>query len=166
VRTPPGPSAILIAPEPPGHLYWSVVHRTIAGIVVGAVAAAIVLGVDGLFTRFSGGTGFHPLLTVELKTYDWRLARTARPSTARRDLVLVEIDEYSLRNLQPNAGRWPWPRVVHALLLDYLARAPAAVIAYDVNFAESDTRIGFKFGGSAISGEESDQALAENHQSF
>ena len=134
-------------------------QKLVAGIVVGAVAAAIVLGVDLLLTTFSDETGSHPLQTLELKTYDWRLARTVRPSTARKDLALVEIDEYSLRNLQPNAGRWPWPRAVHSMLIDYLARAPASLVAYDVNFAEADTRTGFEFVGSILSGAESDQAL-------
>lgn len=127
-------------------------HRTVAGLVVGAAAAALVVGLDLLF---------HPFQTIELKTYDWRLARTAQPETARQDLVLVEIDEYSLRNLQPNAGRWPWPRAVHSMLLDYLARAPAKIVAYDINFAEPDTRIGFEFGGAVWSGAESDQAFVD-----
>jgi adenylate cyclase len=138
------------------------VQKAVAGIVIGMAAAALILGLDGLFNRLSGGSGFHPLQTIELKTYDWRLSRTAQPSTARADLALVEIDEYSLRNLQPNAGRWPWPRVVHSMLLDYLARAPAKIVAYDVNFAESDTRVGFDFGGTTWSGAESDRALAES----
>ena len=97
-------------------------------------------------TCSSGGTGVNPLQTVELKTYDWRLTRTARPETARQDIVLVEIDEFSIRNLQPYAGRWPWPRVVHSMLLDYLSRAPAKVIVYDVNFAEPDGQGSFEFG--------------------
>ena len=100
--------------------------------------------------------------TVELKTYDWRLARTARPETARQDIVLVEIDEFSLRNLEPYAGRWPWPRVVHSMLLDYLARGPAKVIAYDVNFAEPDDQGSFEFGSATLSGAESDQYLADS----
>ena len=108
------------------------------------------------------GSGRHPLQVAELKTYDWRLTRTARPETARKDIALVEIDEYSLRNLQPYAGRWPWPRVVHAMLVDYLARAPARIIVYDVNFAEPDTRRGFDFAGGTLSGVESDQALVES----
>ena len=119
-----------------------------------------MLAVDLLFTRFT--SGLHPLEAVELRTYDWRLSHTARPDTARQDIALVEIDEYSLRNLQPNAGRWPWPRAVHSLLIDYLARAPAKVIAYDVNFAEADTRRGFDFGDGTWSGAESDQALADS----
>ncbi len=120
-----------------------------AGLLVGGAAAAIVVAADVLFTAFSAG-GAHPLETVELKT------------SARTDIALVEIDEYSLRNLQPNAGRWPWPRAVHSMLIDYLARAPAKVIAYDVNFAEADTRRGFDFGDGTWSGSESDRALADS----
>ena len=53
-----------------------------AGILVGLGAAGIVLAADLLFTMSSRGS-LHPLQTVELKTYDWRLSHTARPDTAR-----------------------------------------------------------------------------------
>jgi adenylate cyclase len=133
--------------------------KGVAGLLVGLSAAALVLGTDLLSGAGAGGSGLHPLQTVELKTYDWRLTRTARPETARKEIALIEIDEYSLRNLQPYAGRWPWPRVVHAMLLEYLTRAPAKMIVYDVNFAEADTRTGFDYGGDTLSGARSDQAL-------
>src|SRR5581483_6962984 len=106
------------------------------------------------------GTALTPFDAVELKTYDWRLAHTARPDTARPDIALVEIDEYSLRNLQPYVGGWPWPRAVHSLLIDFLARAPAKLIAYDINFSAADTRNGFDVGGATLSGSSSDRALA------
>ena len=48
------------------------------------------------------------------------------------------------------------------MLLDYLQRAPAKVIAYDVSFAEADTRSGFEFGGDTWSGQESDAALIDS----
>ena len=89
------------------------VRKAVAGLLIGRVRAGLVLALTDL-------DAFH---TVELKTYDWRLSRTAEPSTARKDIALVEIDEYSLRNLQQHAGRWPWPRVVHASLIDYLVAA-------------------------------------------
>jgi adenylate cyclase len=142
-----------------------VVNEIISGLFVGLLAAAIILGADQLFTSINGEAGFNPLTTFELKTFDWRLSATARPETARKDIALVEIDETSLRDLQDNAGRWPWPRAVHMLLLDYLARAPAKVVAYDVNFAEPDTRRGFDFGGGTISGKESDDQLVESVRS-
>jgi adenylate cyclase len=135
--------------------------KGVAGLLVGLGAAALVLGTDLLSGAGAAGSGLHPLRTIELKTYDWRLTRTARPGTARKDITLIEIDEYSLRNLQPYAGRWPWPRVVHAMLLEYLARAPAKIIVYDVNFAEADTRTGFDYAGDTLSGAASDQALVK-----
>ena len=136
-------------------------RKAIAGLVLGLGAGALVLGLALGFARQSAGS-VDPLQSIEFRTYDWRLTRTARPETARRDLALVEIDEYSLRNLQPNAGRWPWPRAVHSMLIDFLQRAPATVIAYDVSFAEADTREGFAFGGDTVSGAESDQAFIDS----
>jgi len=133
-----------------------------AGLLVGLASGAAVLGADLLSGALVQGSGGHPLQIAELKTYDWRLTETARPETARKDIALVEIDEYSLRNLQPYAGRWPWPRVVHAMLIDYLARAPAKLVAYDVNFAEPDSRRGFDFGGDTMSGADSDRALVDS----
>ena len=99
--------------------------------------------------------------TVELKTYDWRLARTADPSTARKDIALVEIDEYSLRNLQQHAGRWPWPRVVHASLIDYLNRGKPKLIVYDVLFADADCAVDSHMAATRGRGAESDKALAD-----
>ncbi len=126
-------------------------RKAAAGLLIGVCAAAIVLAL----------TNLGAFQTVELKTYDWRLARTADPSTARKDIALVEIDEYSLRNLQQHAGRWPWPRVVHASLIDYLNRGKPKLIVYDVLFADEDLRVGFPYGGDTWSGPESDKALAD-----
>ncbi len=123
-------------------------RKAAAGLLAGLCAAAMVLAL----------TDVEAFRTVELKTYDWRLSHTADPSSARKDIALVEIDEYSLRNLQPNAGRWPWPRFVHANLIEYLNRGKPAMIVYDINFAEADDRT-FRFGGETMSGEESDKAL-------
>jgi adenylate cyclase len=138
------------------------VRKAVAGILIGLGAGAAVLAVDLLLTAATGGLGSNPLRRAELITYDWRLTHTARPETARQDIALVEIDEYSLRNLQKVAGRWPWPRAVHSMLVDYLAAAPAKVIAYDVDFAEADTRKGFDFGDSTWSGAQSDDELVKS----
>ena len=126
-------------------------RKAAAGLLIGVCAAAIIIAL----------TNLEAFRTVELKTYDWRLTRTADPSTARKDIALVEIDEYSLRNLQQHAGRWPWPRVVHASLIDYLNRGKPKLIVYDVLFADEDLRVGFPYGGDTWSGRESDKALAD-----
>ncbi len=47
---------------------------------------------------------------------------------------IVDIDEASLSRI----GQWPWPRTVMRDLLDKLGQAGAAVVAFDVQFAEAD----------------------------
>lgn len=136
--------------------------RAIPGLFIGVCSAVLVLAFAELFAGVAGTTGQNPFETVELKTYDWRMASTARPGTARPEMALVEIDEASLRNLEPNAGKWPWPRIVHSLVIDYLAAAKPMLIAYDVNFAEADRREGFKMGEDTMSGEASDQAFIDS----
>ncbi len=49
------------------------------------------------------------------------------------EIVVVAIDNDSLAAL----GRWPWPRALHAQMLDRLAAAKPAAIAYDVLFTEA-----------------------------
>ena len=54
------------------------------------------------------------------------------PQPVSSDIVVVEIDNASIERL----GRWPWPRNVHASLLEQLARAKPAAVIYDVLFTE------------------------------
>src|SRR5215213_4142063 len=115
------------------------------------VAAALLAGVFGLL-------GF--IRNIELQTYDLRVAATARPSAPAKDVVLISIDDESIRRMEPVLGRWPWPRLAHATVIDYLAAAGAKVIAYDILFAERDIRK-FMVGDQEWSGDESDAALVE-----
>ena len=116
------------------------------------LAAAVLAGVLGLldFTE-----------RIELQTYDLRVQATAQPSTPSNDILLIAIDNESLRRMEPLVGRWPWPRLVHATVIDYLAAAGARVIGYDVLFAERDLRT-FNVGDTEWTGEESDAALVES----
>ncbi len=98
--------------------------------------------------------------TIELKTYDWRMRATADPAGARSDIVLIEIDEQSIRTLAPYLGRWPWPRTVHAHLLNFLERARPRVVLYDILFGEPD-RSTFTIGDDKWTGEQSDRDLAD-----
>lgn len=60
----------------------------------------------------------------------WRLGASSK---AERRVVLVDIDEKSLRALGP----WPWPRSTMSELSDKLSAAGAAVQAYDIIFSDS-----------------------------
>jgi adenylate cyclase len=98
---------------------------------------------------------------IELQTYDLRVAATARPSAPSPNIVLIAIDNESIRRMEPLVGRWPWPRLVHATVIDYLAAAGAKVIGYDVLFPERDIRK-FMVGDTEWTGDESDAALVES----
>ncbi len=126
-----------------------VVRRISAGVAIGVGAWLVALGLGR--AEFLG--------TIELKTYDLRMRAAVRPETARQDIVLVEINESTLRRLEPNAGRWPWPRAIYASAVDFMARAGVRVTAIDILFQERDTREGFDYGGAKWSGAESDAAL-------
>ena len=76
----------------------------------------------------------------------WHAARFAPDP----DVVLVDIDEKSLAAMQPEAGRFPWPREVYAELLRGLMPQKPRAIVFDIMFSEPD-----KFRP------QSDQAFAE-----
>lgn len=128
----------------------SILRKLAAGVALGSGAVALALLLSLL--PFVQG--------MELRTYDLRLERTARPSGPAADITLIVIDDDSIRRMEPLVGRWPWPRLVHATLLEYLGRTSARVILYDVLFAEAD-RQRFTYGDQEWTGAESDQALVD-----
>lgn len=130
------------------------VRKVVAGLLLGLGAAIAVwlLALPGWI---------EPL---ELKTYDWRIRHAVSdPPRVHPDILLVEINDTSIRDLAPHFGRWPWPRVGIASLISFLNRGPAKVIAVDVGFLEAQRNITFRIGdeGPEITGEASDAALAE-----
>jgi adenylate cyclase len=76
--------------------------------------------------------------TLELKTVDARFRLLGDQGVASNDIVLVAIDDASLKTLEPAVGRWPWPRDTHALLVDYLERAGARLVVFDLLLTERD----------------------------
>lgn len=70
----------------------------------------------------------------ELDAVDWRF-RIRGVEKAHPSLVLVIIDDFSLEAI----GQWPWPRSVHAVLLDVLSRYSPRFIFYDTLFTEASS---------------------------
>ena len=62
--------------------------------------------------------------------YDMASPFYAAPADDR--LLIVEIDDATLAS----QGRWPWPRALHAQVLDRLKAAAPAAILYDILFIE------------------------------
>lgn len=83
----------------------------------GGLAAAFVIVVG----RLISSTSYAPL---ELSLYD-RVMRAA-PAHPSPQIVIVAVDDASLAKL----GAWPWPRDVHASLVDRLSSDGARVVAF------------------------------------
>jgi len=73
---------------------------------------------------------------MELKAFDLLSVITA-PRKSSLPITIVGIDEASFTQV---GKRWPWPRDMHARLVDRLAQSGAAVIAFDVMFPEPATK--------------------------
>lgn len=83
------------------------------------------------------GSGF--LTTLDNKLGDYLLAEDAKNRPHPADIVLVTIDQKSLEDMNEEAGAWPWPRAIHAELIDGLSRYGVRAIAFDILFNEADT---------------------------
>jgi adenylate cyclase len=94
-----------------------------AAVVAAAVGAAVAAHAAGI------------LHDTELKSVDLRF-QIRGPEKARRDVVLVAVDNKTLSvlNSQP-----PYRRSVHARMIDFLHRAGARVIGYDIQFVGTTT---------------------------
>jgi signal transduction histidine kinase/CHASE2 domain-containing sensor protein len=77
--------------------------------------------------------GLGALPPIEHRLMDLRFGLIQRPASG--DLVVVEIDNASLAAL----GVWPWPRDLHATVIDRLTAAGARGIAMDVDFSSAST---------------------------
>ena len=71
---------------------------------------------------------------VDNLLYD--LGQKLHHQVAPDDVIIVAVDEDSLSRI----GRWPWPRKVHADLINRLKQEGAAVIGLDIIFSEPDLR--------------------------
>ena len=103
--------------------------------------AVVSLGIAGVFAALSFTAAWK---RVELKGFDFLSVATA-PGQSRLPITLIGIDETSMKEI---GRQFPWPRGIHAKLLDQLAKGGALVVAFDLILADP-------------SAPEEDQALAE-----
>lgn len=69
---------------------------------------------------------------------DWLIAQRAAGQTPDPRLVVIDIDDASLQALAGEAGKWPWPRSLHAELLEQLLAQQAQAVVFDIIFSEAD----------------------------
>ncbi|HSV51363.1 MAG TPA: serine/threonine-protein kinase [Burkholderiaceae bacterium] len=76
---------------------------------------------------------------LERGFYDFAVTKTSRQPSDR--IAVIAIDDQSIANI----GRWPWPRDVHAQLIDQLTGAKAKTVAYTAFFFEPQTDRGLVY---------------------
>ena len=97
------------------HALWRLGASLATRLALGVVVSCLYL--SGLFE------------VADLKLLDARYPLVQR--AAESDLVLVAVDPPSLQQI----GYWPWPRSLHAFLLERLTEAGAARVAFDIDFS-------------------------------
>jgi adenylate cyclase len=103
-------------------------RRSLLGLAAGAIVALVLIALRGTY----------PAQSLELKTLDWRFQALHDPARADTNIVIVDVDEASLDLLRRSLGRFPWPRDVWAMVVQYLAAGDARVIAFDFGFPDPD----------------------------
>ena len=116
------PSADLIEPGRRALrvLQAAIVRRAGLPAVLALLAALVIAGLGGL-------------APLEHRLMDLRFGLVQRPASG--DLVVVEVDNASLTSL----GVWPWPRDLHAALIDRLLAAGVRGVAFDIDFSSAST---------------------------
>ncbi|MDR0827755.1 MAG: adenylate/guanylate cyclase domain-containing protein [Desulfovibrio sp.] len=116
---------------------------------------ALLCGLSAFFLTFLAQAAG---LFRSLEAYSWdvRAQLLARPSSSTDLIRVIELDQNSLDwGEKENGLRWPWPREVYSVILDFCRRAEAATVSFDVLFSEP-----------SVYGVEDDLALARAGRDF
>ncbi len=71
-----------------------------------------------------------------MQPFDLMTKIARKDSKISDDIVVILIDEATLKAMDPIVGRWPWPRWVHAEVIRFLKDAGAKAIIFDILFTE------------------------------
>jgi adenylate cyclase len=107
--------------------HWPRIAVTLIPMVIALLHASQLISID-VFKR------------LDDIIYDGRL-RATMPKTVDDRIAIVDIDEKSLAEV----GRWPWGRNKMSALVDELFdKQQAAIVGFDIVFAEADDSSGLK----------------------
>ncbi len=88
---------------------------------------------------FLSGAHSDLIQSLERKAYDLGVLASSR--TPSDKIAVIAIDDQSIANL----GRWPWPREIHARMIDILAAGHAKVIGHTAFFFEPQVDAGLGY---------------------
>jgi CHASE2 domain-containing sensor protein len=98
-------------------------RRPQAAVPLGAFLVAVAVGATPLGARMH-------------RSLDDMLLAWIAPPLSTESVMVVDVDEESIRRLAPTFGPWPFRRDVHALVIDELRRVGARAIVFGIVFAD------------------------------
>lgn len=107
------------------------------------------------------GANSELMQSLERKAYDLGMQATKRVPSDK--IAVIAIDDQSIANL----GRWPWPRAIHAEMVDVLAAAQPKIIGSTVLFLEPQVDAGLEYIvkiGSLLESSSLNQSANPAHQ--
>ena len=75
---------------------------------------------------------------LDNRVSDFLVKKKAHSLNPDPDIVIVDIDNYSVAGMVSEVGRWPWPRSVHGELVAYIENKQPKAIVFDILFSEPD----------------------------
>lgn len=100
-------------------------------IWMGASVLVVSLLLLGVFQSF------------ENASWDWRVRSVASSSSHDPLIKVITIDQASLEYVSKEMGlAWPWPRSIYGPVLEFLDKAGAKGVAFDLLFTEPSNEVG------------------------
>ncbi len=99
----------------------------------------LIVGLSGAFVLsllFLVLQNFTFYQSIETFSLDLRYRYFNRETPFPKDVVIVDVDDESLKNLGPQYGRWPWPRRVYKEVIEHIASGEPKSIIFDFLFTE------------------------------
>lgn len=88
----------------------------------------LALAIIAIVGIMHDGQTWDPIVGLQNRITEYRFEVAKRPATG--DIVFLAIDKAALEHV----GQWPWPRRVHAKIIDKLMERGASEIALDIDF--------------------------------
>lgn len=108
------------------------VHRHRIALHVAIAVVLLGVGTWNLLGReFAGG--------ISNANFDLLMNKRFIPYKADPDIVILDIDEGSLKAMAPRYGLWPWPRELLAEVASRMEGAGAKAVLFDILFVDPDT---------------------------
>jgi len=98
------------------------------------------------------------MLGMESRLNDRFVLSQAAELLPDQDIIIIDIDEYSLDSIgrKEGYGRYPWPRELHGQLLKEIIKQQPRAIIYDILFSDQDNQS----GNNSDTNTDSDDAFA------